>query len=303
MKVFYSDRYTVDLPEGHRFPMSKYKLVRESLLREGVLEASELFEPRLPTRDEMLAAHTSEYFDTFCDGTIDPGIMRRIGFPWSESLVNRSLASVGGAMDAADAALDPASNRGVSGNLAGGTHHAFADAGEGYCVFNDVAVAVLNLLKHKKISRAAIVDLDVHQGNGNAGILGGNPDVYILSLHGAKNYPFRKVPSTVDVDLPDGADDELYLASLRHELPKVFAFKPDLIFYQAGVDPLKEDKLGRLSLSLAGLAARDRMLLSMCNSENVPVSLALGGGYADPISLTVAAHVQTYKIVKEIFPN
>lgn len=277
--------------------MGKYKLVRESLLAEKVVQETELFEPGLPTRSQMLTAHTAEYFDAFCDGTVSPDIVRRIGFPWSEALVRRSLASVGGALSAARAALET----GISGNLAGGTHHAFAGAGEGYCVFNDLAVTTLVLLQELKVQRVAIVDLDVHQGNGNAAILGSNPNVYVLSMHGEKNYPFRKVPSTVDIDLPDGTGDDEFLSHLQTALPDVRAFQPDIVLYQAGVDPLKEDKLGRLSLSHRGLQERDRLVLLMCRTHGIPVSLALGGGYAEPIALTVQAHVNTYRAVREVF--
>lgn len=297
LKIFYSDKYTVPLPEGHRFPMNKYRLVRMALLRESVLREAELFEPELATREIVTLAHTPAYFDAVANGTVAPAVMRRIGFPWSPELFLRSLASVGGALCAAEAAI----RFGISGNLAGGTHHAQADGGEGYCVFNDIAATALHLLKRGVIRRAAVVDLDVHQGNGNSAILGGRPDIFIFSMHGAKNYPFRKVPSTLDIDLPDGTEDAEYLALLRQALPRVLAFEPDLIFYQAGVDPLKEDKLGRLLLSREGLAARDRIVLSACKRAGIPVSLALGGGYAQPIDLTVAAHVGTYRVVKELF--
>ncbi len=297
MTVFYSDRYTIPLPDGHRFPMEKYRLLRLALLREGVLRDSELAEPSLATRDQLLLAHSAAYIDSICNGTASPDVIRRIGFPWSQGLVARSLATVGGAISAAETAL----RDGVSGNLAGGTHHALRNAGEGYCVFNDLAVAALWLLEKKSVSRVAIVDLDVHQGNGNSDILGGRNDVFIFSMHGAKNYPFRKVASTIDIDLADGTGDAEFLAILQTVLPRVFEFQPGLVLYQAGVDPLKEDTLGRLALSHQGLMERDRMVLSECKRHGVPVSLALGGGYAKPIDLTVEAHVGTYRVVKEIF--
>jgi acetoin utilization deacetylase AcuC-like enzyme len=297
LRIFYSDRYTVELPEGHRFPMEKYRLVRMGLLSEGIVRQEELFEPAPARREAVILAHTPEYFDAIYNGTIDPKAMRKIGFPWSRSLVERSLASVGGALCAAEEALQ----NGASGNLAGGTHHALADSGEGFCVFNDIAVVILYLLERGSIGSAAIIDLDVHQGNGNSAILGSRKDVFILSMHGEKNYPFRKVPSTLDIDLPDGTQDEEYLFHLRRALGAVFDFRPDIVFYQAGVDPLKEDVLGRLSLTMAGLAERDRLVLSECKRREVPVSLALGGGYAKPIELTVDAHIQTYRMLKGIF--
>ncbi|MBL8196285.1 MAG: histone deacetylase, partial [Blastocatellia bacterium] len=259
----------------------------------------ELHEPQVVTPEVVTIAHTRKSVESICNGTIDKKAMRRIGFPWSPSLVTRSLASVGGALCAALAALEA----GVSGNLAGGTHHALVNAGEGYCVFNDIAVVVLHLLKEKKIRRAAIVDLDVHQGNGNSDILGNREEVFIFSMHGEKNYPFRKVPSTLDIGLADNTTDNEYLDLLADALPKVFNFQPDIIFFQAGVDPLKEDVLGRLALSHEGLARRDHLVLSECKNRGIPVSLALGGGYAKPIELTVEAHTQTYKAVKELFPN
>lgn len=299
MKVFYTDKYTVELPEGHRFPMEKYRLVRESLLKESVLALNELYEPEVVSPEVVTLAHTRKYVESICSGTIDPKAMRKIGFPWSPSLVTRSLASLGGALCAARQALES----GVSGNLAGGTHHALINSGEGFCVFNDIAVAILYLLKHKKIRRAAIVDLDVHQGNGNSAILGDREDIFIFSMHGEKNYPLRKVPSTLDIGLADDTSDDEYLNLLKDALPKVFNFHPDIVFFQAGVDPLKEDTLGRLALSKAGLEERDRLVLSECQKRNIPISLALGGGYAKPIALTVEAHTQTYKVVKEIFPN
>jgi acetoin utilization deacetylase AcuC-like enzyme len=297
VRVFYTDRYTVELPPGHRFPMGKHRMVREGLIADGILSEHELAEPALATREEIALAHTRAYVDALCDGTIDPRAMRRIGFPWSPELVVRSLASVGGALAAAEEAL----RHGVSGNLAGGTHHAHADAGEGYCVFNDLAVVTRKLLGGGHLERIAIVDLDVHQGDGNASILGGVPGAFVFSMHGEKNFPFRKVPSTLDIPLPDGTGDAPYLELLAGALPRVFAHGPELVLYQAGVDPLEGDRLGRLSLSLAGLAERDRLVLAACRRHGVPVSLALGGGYAEPIARTVEAHVQTYRVLREIF--
>ncbi len=297
MKVFYSDHYTVPLSEGHKFPMEKYRLLREKLLEENILSADELFEPELPLRDVITLAHSPRYYDSFENGTVDQMTVRRIGLPWSKELFYRSLASVGGAIGSARAALE----HGIGGNLAGGTHHAFRDYGEGFCVFNDFAVVILHLMKCGMIHKAAIVDLDVHQGNGNSAILGHNPDVYIFSMHGGKNYPFTKVASTVDVELADGTEDEEYLSLLKKNLPAVFEFNPDIILYQAGVDPLKEDSLGRLSLTYKGLAERDRIVLGECKSHGVPISLGLGGGYSKPIEHSVNAYANTYKAAKELF--
>ncbi|MCS6884959.1 MAG: histone deacetylase [Acidobacteriota bacterium] len=297
MKVYYTDRFEIELPVGHRFPMQKYRLVREGLLREGVLVEHELAEPSLATRDVLLLAHTDRYVDAVLNGTLTPAEVRRIGFPWSEALVRRSLASVGGCLSAAWQAL----LEGASGCLAGGTHHAFADAGEGYCVFNDIAVATLQLLQAATVKRVAIIDLDVHQGNGNSSILGGRQEVFIFSMHAEKNYPFRKVPSTLDISLPDNTEDEHYLELLAEALPRVFAFGPDIVFYQAGVDILKEDLLGRLSISLNAVAERDRMVFSACYEHGVPVAVTLGGGYCNPIAPTIAAHVGTYRMLKHVW--
>lgn len=296
IKIYYSDHYTVPLPEGHRFPMEKYRLLREKLLAEGIVNPQELYQPELPPRELMLLAHSADYFDAFSSGTVDPKIIRRIGLPWSRELFNRSLASVGGAIGSAYSAL----NCGIGGNLAGGTHHAFRDHGEGFCVFNDFAVVILHLIKCGIVHRAAIVDLDVHQGNGNSAILGANPDVFIFSMHGGKNYPFAKVASTVDVELADGTGDEEYLSLLKNNLPAIFELKPDIVLYQAGVDPLVHDSLGRLNLTFKGLIERDRIVLSECRRHGVPVSLGLGGGYSKPITHTVEAYANTYRVVKEV---
>ncbi len=297
LRVFYSDRMTIPLPDGHRFPVAKYKMLREQLVSEGVLREEEIFESPFATREQICLAHSENYVDGILNGTVDPQILKRVGFPWTPGLVQRSLATVGGCLAAARSALE----FGVSGNLAGGTHHAHRDAGEGYCVFNDIAVSFLNLRSEGLIKRAAIIDLDVHQGNGNSSILGGRDDVFIFSMHGAKNYPFRKIPSTLDLNLADDTGDEEFLRLLDEALPQVFASEPEIVFYQAGVDPLKEDSLGKLSLTHEGLMERDRKVLKACRDRGIPVSLSMGGGYAKPIELTVKAHVGTYRMVKEVF--
>ena len=299
MKVFYSDSYTVPLPEGHRFPMHKYRMLRDSLVAEGLVTPDELFEAPLASREALLRAHDGRYVDAFLDGTVDPGIVRKIGLPWSPALVRRSLASVGGFQAAAWAALED----GLSGNLAGGTHHALRGGGEGYCVFNDLAVTSLELLALGKVRRIAIIDLDVHQGNGTAEILGGRSDVFILDLFGRTNFPFHKVPATRSVPLEEGTGDNAYLQTLAQHLPEVFAFGPDLILYQTGVDALQQDFLGKLALTHAGLMARDRLVLRECQRRFLPVALALGGGYARPIEPTVQAYVGTYRVVRELYPQ
>jgi acetoin utilization deacetylase AcuC-like enzyme len=298
MRVFVTDSAPVPpLPPGHRFPSRKYDQLRRRIVAEGVLAEAELIEAELATRGDLLRAHTAEYVDAILDGGIDDKRMRRIGLPWSPELVARARASVGAQLAAAHAALAD----GISGALSGGTHHARADEGAGYCVFNDIAVTARALLDEGAVARIAVVDLDVHQGDGTAAILGDEPRAYLLSMHGANNFPFRKVPSTVDIELPDGTGDAEYLAALAAALPPLFAFAPDLVFYQAGVDPLAEDKLGRLALTLDGLMARDRLVLEGCRAHRVPVTLSLGGGYAVPIERSVDAYLNTWRAVRAVF--
>lgn len=288
----------VALPAGHRFPMGKYARLR-ALLRERGLVRDEELVPSPPAPAWALElAHDAAYVRAVLDGTLDERAQRVLGFPWSEALVARSLASAGGTLAAARAALED----GIAGNLAGGTHHAFRDHGSGYCVFNDLAVAALAVLAEGRVGRVLIVDVDVHQGDGTAAILAGDERVFTLSVHGAKNFPFRKQRSTLDVELPDGTGDEAYLMALAPVLMRAFdAARPDLVLVQAGVDPLADDKLGRLSLSLDGLAARDEQILATCKTRGVPVALTLGGGYADPIDKSVEAHAQTYAVARRLF--
>jgi acetoin utilization deacetylase AcuC-like enzyme len=298
MTVFVTDGAPVPaLPPAHRFPAGKYALLRARIEAEGVLTRAELVEATPATREQLLTAHDAEYVDAILTGSIDAARMRRIGLPWSPGLVARAQASVGAQLGAARAALAD----GVSGALSGGTHHAHPGFGAGYCVFNDIAVAARVSLHEGRVRRVAVVDLDVHQGDGTAAILGDEPRAYLLSVHGAHNFPFRKVASTVDVELPDGTGDEAYLAALDEVLPALFAFAPDLLFYQAGVDPLAQDKLGRLALTHAGLMARDRRVLAECRARGIPVSLSLGGGYAQPIEASVEAYINTWRVVKELF--
>ncbi len=298
MRVFHCDQYAVPLPPGHRFPMEKYRLLRELLLARGVLPP-EWLTPSTPLGREALArVHTPRYLEALFSGTLTEPEVRRLGFPWSEALLLRSCASVGGSVAAARAALA----EGVAGNLAGGTHHAFADHGEGYCVFNDIAVAIRVLQAERRLQRAVVVDLDVHQGNGTAAIFHGDDSVFTFSMHGEHNFPFRKQPSCRDVGLPDGTGDDAYLDALTTHLPEVLeAAGADLLFYQAGVDPLTEDTLGRLSLTHAGLRARDRCVLEAAWHRGLPVVLTLGGGYASPLTATLEAHVGTYEVALDVF--
>jgi acetoin utilization deacetylase AcuC-like enzyme len=298
-KVFYSHLYTLPLPEGHRFPMEKYELLYRYLLKEGIVSQTQFRESPLATEELLRLAHSKDYIEALRDGSVDKAILQRIGFPWSPQLYQRSCATVGGAYEAALSALEV----GVSGCLAGGTHHAHYDRGEGYCVFNDIAVVSEYLLLNKKAQRIAIIDLDVHQGNGNSSILGQRKDVFIASIHGEKNYPFKKVPSHLDIALREGAEDAEYIEALDQLLKAVDNYSPDFIFYQMGVDPLKEDKLGKMNLSFEGLMNRDQTVLQFAKSQGIPVSLALGGGYAAPIELTVEAYANTYRMVNQVFPE
>lgn len=297
MDVFYSDHYTLPLPEGHRFPMAKYRMLRDFLIHEEIIDIDELKPSPLASEELLCLAHTRDYVESVRDGVIKLETLKRIGFPNGPGLYERSCATVGGALEAAKAALRDS----IAGNLAGGTHHAHADRGEGYCVFNDIAVATRYLLRENLVRRIAIIDLDVHQGNGNSSILFHDPGVFIFSMHGEKNYPFIKVPSHLDIALPDHTDDALYLEKLSEGMKAVAAFAPDYIFYQMGVDPLKEDKLGKLDLTFEGLMERDEQVLGFAKRRGIPLSLALGGGYAEPIELSVRAYANTYRVAKRIY--
>lgn len=297
MRFYYPDVIDMPLPEGHRFPGGKYRMLRELLVRESGLGTAALLPSPVATREQLLSAHSETYLDSVLTGTVSPEIMRRIGLPWSETLVARSRATVGGSLAAARAALQ----YGISGQLAGGTHHAHRDFGSGFCVFNDLAVTALTLLDEGQVSRVAIIDLDVHQGDGNAAILGADPRVFTLSVQGARNFPFRRVPGTLDVELPDGTDDAAYLAALREPLARVLAFRPDIVLYLSGADPLKEDTLGRLSLTHAGLIDRDRTVFETFERAGIPISVAVGGGYAKPIELTVTAYANTFHVARRVF--
>ena len=290
MKAFYSDTFVLPLPEHHRFPMAKYRLLRERLVSEGILREEDLSVPDAIGWDALRLVHDPAYVEQIASGTLPADAQRRIGFPWSPTMVERSRRSVGATLAAAREALTAK----VAANLAGGTHHAFRDRGEGYCVFNDVAVAAAVLLHEGAIARAAVVDCDVHQGNGTAAIFRDEPAVFTFSMHGARNFPFRKEVSDLDVTFEDGAGDEEYLAALAAHLPRVLdAHRPDLVFYLAGADPYEGDRLGRLKLTIAGLQARDRFVFDACRSRRLPVAVAMSGGYAPQVDAIVSIHVNT----------
>ncbi|RED54126.1 histone deacetylase family protein [Aestuariispira insulae] len=297
IRFFHNDNHPIPLPPGHRFPGGKYRLLYEGLLAAGIVRPEQLLPAPQADPVDILRAHDQDYVDAFEQGTLDEVAMRRIGVPWSEGLVRRVRATMGGAVASAACALET----GLSGQLAGGTHHAHRDFGSGYCIFNDQAVAALWALQQPGVSKVAVIDLDVHQGDGTAAILKGNPGTLVFSMHGEKNFPFRKQHSDIDIPLEDGMADDAYLQILEENLPRVMRFSPDLVLYQAGVDALAQDRLGRLALTEEGLVARDQMVLLACREADVPVCIAIGGGYADPIEQSVACYVNTYRMAKSIY--
>jgi len=286
-RLYYCDHYPIPLPPGHKFPIRKYAMLRALLEADGVCE---LTPAPFAAPADLELAHDSEYVQAILQGTVDERVMRRIGFPWSPELVQRTLASVGGTLAAAhDAVRD-----GFGGNLAGGTHHAFRHEGSGFCVFNDMAVAILALRREGLARRAAVLDLDVHQGDGTAAIFADDPDVLTISMHGEHNFPFRKQRSRIDVALRDGTTDAEYLDHLKQILVDMISYSPDIVFYQAGVDGLAEDRLGRLAQTPEGLRYRDLLVQEAIGG--VPVVVTLGGGYADPIERTAESHYGTFQI-------
>ena len=297
MRVSYTPRYYADIGEGHVFPIRKFELVRDRLLADGTLSPADIVEPRPAAVEDVLLVHTEDYVTRLRAGALTPREIRRLGLPWSKALVRRSFLATGGTLNAARFALE----EGVGSNLAGGTHHAFPDHGEGFCVLNDVAVAVRVLRRDEPLARAAIVDCDVHQGNGTAAIFENDESVFTFSMHGAKNYPLFKTRSTLDVELPDGTGDEEYLDVLARHLPRVFAHAPDLVFYLGGADPYAGDKLGRLALSVEGLRARDELVLRACRDRGVPVATVMSGGYAKDIDDTVEIHSNTIRAARAVF--
>ncbi|MDM4016705.1 histone deacetylase family protein [Roseiconus lacunae] len=296
MKLFYTDHFELPLPESHRFPMDKYRRLRRHVATAEVHRQDVLLVPPAATDEQLLLCHDGGYLERVKFGTLTGREIRRIGFPWSEKMVERSRRSTGATIAACRAALDD----GISANLAGGTHHAFADAGEGYCVFNDAAVAIRTLQEERLIRRACVIDLDVHQGNGTASILQGDWTAITLSLHGAKNFPLRKIPSDIDRPLADGTDDSTYLDALEEALERLEtehqrgAF--ELAIYLAGADPFEGDRLGRMCLTKFGLAERDRRAMRWCRDRSIPIAVAMSGGYARDIDDIVSIHAATLRI-------
>ena len=292
MKVFYSDQFVLPLPEGHRFPMKKYSMLRGLVAEAGICGPGEMRVPHAVTDEEVLRVHDAGYLDRVVAGTLTRQEVRRIGFPWSERMVERSRRASGGTMGACRAALED----GVAANRAGGTHHAFADRGEGFCVLNDSAIAARTLQAEGLVGNVVVVDTDVHQGNGTAMILRGDPTVFTFSIHGEKNFPFHKEESDLDVGLPDATDDGAYLGALELGLEEALdRAKPTMAIFLAGADPYEGDKLGRLSVTREGLASRDRIVLEACRSLGLPVAVTMAGGYCPRIEETVDIHFQTIK--------
>jgi acetoin utilization deacetylase AcuC-like enzyme len=293
-RLHYCDHYGIALPEGHKFPMEKYRMVRDQLAVSGRFR----FEcAPFATQQQLLRVHDRDYVHHFLQGSLSAQAIRRIGFPWSPALVQRTLASVGGAVAAAEDAF----TQGFGGNLAGGTHHAFVSEGSGFCVFNDIAVAIEHLKATRGLRRVAVVDLDVHQGDGTASIYEDDPGVLTFSMHGAHNFPFRKQRSKLDVPLPNGTEDDAFLDALYTSMPQVLAFEPELIFFQAGVDGLREDKLGKLALTPQGLQQRNHFVLQTCRRLAIPVVICMGGGYSLPIHHSVQAHAQVFLDAAAVF--
>lgn len=295
MKVFYCDHFTYPLPPGHRFPATKYTLLRQRVAAE-LVPPCELLPPDAATDAQLLRVHDAAYLARVANGTLSDKEVRRIGLPWSPELVERCRRSVGSTVAACRAALSD----GVAASLTGGTHHAYPDHGEGFCVFNDIAVAARAVQDEARARRIAVIDCDVHQGNGTAAIFSGDPSVFTFSIHGAKNFPVYKERSDLDIELPDGTADAAYLEALEIGLERTLALAAaDLALYIAGADPFEGDTLGRMALTKAGLAARDRLVLGECRRAGLPVAVVMGGGYARDVRDTVAIQVETVRIAAE----
>jgi acetoin utilization deacetylase AcuC-like enzyme len=296
MKIFHCDGFPLPLPPGHRFPIQKYTLLRDAVLAARLVPPECLAAPEPASDEQILRAHDQDYLERVIHGQLSSKELRRIGLPWSTELVKRARCSVGGTIGACRAAL----REGMAVSLAGGTHHAFRDHGQGYCVFNDSVIAARTVQAEDGVDRVVIVDCDVHQGNGTAAILANDPTIFTFSIHGANNFPFRKEPSDLDIGLEDGTGDDAYLEALQAGLERALDLaEADLAVYLAGADPYAGDRLGRLSLSKAGLAKRDRMVFELCQGAALPVATVMAGGYGRKIGDTVDIHLQTVRIAAE----
>lgn len=298
LKIAFSPIYMHPLPDGHRFPMEKYELLPGQLLHEGIVKQENFFEPEKLDEKWILNTHTQEYWNKLKHLTLSKSEVRATGFPLSRQLVNREIIILSGSVQAAKYAL----LHGIAMNIAGGTHHAFADRGEGFCLLNDIAVTANYLIDKQLSKKVLVIDLDVHQGNGTASIFTNNPDVFTFSMHGEKNYPIRKEVSDLDCALTDGTRDVEYLRILQSQLENILkVFLPDFIIYQSGVDVLESDKLGRLAMSVEGVRNRDAIVLNLAKSLNTPIMCCMGGGYSSKVSKIVEAHTQVYRLAQEFY--
>ncbi|WP_109301713.1 histone deacetylase [Aquimarina sp. AU474] len=298
LKIAYHPIYTHPLPEKHRFPMIKYELLPQQLLHEGTCVKENFFAPKTPNSDCILAVHSKTYYKDLIDQSLSSKAVRKIGFPLSKELIDREVIIADGTIKASEYALQ----YGIAMNIAGGTHHAYTDRGEAFCLLNDQAIGAKYLLDQQLSKKILIVDLDVHQGNGTAEIFENNQNVFTFSMHGAKNYPFKKEKSDLDIDLPNQTEDIEYLQILKATLPKLIKEQqPDFIYYLCGVDILATDKLGKLSCTIKGCAERDRFVLQTCKDLSIPVMCSMGGGYSPNIKTIVEAHANTFRIAQDIF--
>ena len=298
MKIAFDPIYAHPLPEGHRFPMLKYELIPEQLLHEGTITSSQFFKPKCCADEIVLLTHDPVYIRKLKEQTLSESEQRRIGFPQSPELITREWMIIQGTIDCALYSLQ----HGMALNVAGGTHHAFADRGEGFCLLNDFAITANYLLQQKKVNRILIIDLDVHQGNGTAKIFENNPAVFTFSMHGAHNYPFHKEVSDLDVPLPDGIKDDEYLSLLSAHLVHLLeTFRPDMALYLSGVDILDTDKFGKLKVSMQGCHQRDEFVFTELYKRNIPCTVAMGGGYSPDIRHIVEAHCNTYRLAARIY--
>lgn len=298
MKIAFHPLFSYPLPKGHRFPMEKYELLPKQLLHEGTCKAEDFFEPSMPSKEDVLAVHTEEYYNSLINLSLDRRAARKIGFPLSEEFIKREQLIAQGTIDGSEYAL----TYGISLSIAGGTHHAYTDHGEGFCMLHDQAIAARYLQKKGLAKKILIVDLDVHQGNGTAEIFQNDDSVFTFSMHGAGNYPFKKEKSDLDIAVADGSGDEVYLRILKNTLPRLIdEQRPDFIFYLSGVDILESDKLGRLNCTINGCKERDRYVLQMCKDLKIPLQVSMGGGYSPDIKTIIEAHANTFRLVKEIY--
>jgi acetoin utilization deacetylase AcuC-like enzyme len=298
LQIAFSPIYEYPLPKGHRFPMDKYSLIPQQLIYEGTVQDKQFFHPDPISEEIILLTHSAKYWEDLKNQTLSEKEIRAIGFPMTPLLVERGRHIAAGTLQCVEYAI----KHGISMNAAGGTHHAFKEKGEGFCVFNDIAIAANYLIHSNKFNNILIVDLDVHQGNGSASIFNGQGQVFTFSMHGAKNYPFRKEASHLDIGLPDGTEDEAYLKILFNILPRVIdQHRPEIIFYQAGVDILTTDRLGRLSVSREGCRKRDKFVMEICKKNKIPLVVTMGGGYSPQLSHIIEAHANTFRTATEVY--